>query len=121
MSNNYKKSFDERGILYAINSLNEFLVKRLYLIEPKQEVWRGKHYHKCCKQFIILLNGKLTCKTIDINNNVKTFEMLPGSTYYQDIGNAFCFKSVSEDTKILVLCDKEFDKNDYYEVCLNDE
>ena len=119
--NDYKKIIDTRGQLFAFNKIQKFDAKRLYLIEPEINVWRGKHFHKDCTQLILVFNGELTCKILDSSTGlIDEFILSAGSSFLQKPGLAFCFKSNLKDTKLLVMSDKEFDKNDYYEVALND-
>jgi hypothetical protein len=117
----YKSAIDDRGKLFAFNKLKQFDVKRVYLIEPEKDIWRGKHYHKECTQLILVLNGEINCKVINENTkDVNEFVMPAGTSFCQLPEMTFCFKGNLEDTKILVLSNREFDKNDYYEVTLND-
>jgi len=116
MFSNYKKSIDERGILYAINSIKEFPVKRFYLIEPKIGFWRGKHYHKTSTQFISILEGQVECKIInEKTGQINNINLLEGDMFLQNPEITFAFKAISENTKMLVFCDSEFNQNDYFE------
>jgi hypothetical protein len=115
----YTRAIDDRGKLFAFNKLQQFDIKRVYLIEPEKNIWRGKHFHKECTQIVLVFNGELFCKVINENTKeVNEFVMPAGTSFCQTPGLAFCFKANLEDTKILVLSNREFDKNDYYEVSL---
>jgi dTDP-4-dehydrorhamnose 3,5-epimerase-like enzyme len=113
-----KISLDERGSLFAVNSLSEFKLKRLYLIEPTVGHWRGKHYHKESTQLIVVLNGEIECKIFDLDNqqNVNNFFMSTGCSFEQNPGITFSFRSKEQNTKILVLSNTELNESDYYEV-----
>lgn len=114
----FKVFEDPRGKLTTFNSIEPMNVKRFYLIEPEVSFWRGKHYHKVSTQLISVLSGKLKCSVFwkDSPEESNEFLMLPGDTYLQSPGLTFTFCSVEENTKLLVMCDTEFDSSDYYEV-----
>lgn len=121
-SNNYLKIIDEkRGNLFAFNKFQNFYFKRFYLIEPEQNIWRGKHFHKECTQLITVINGEITCKLINNQSEIiSNFLLKEGQIFLQQPNFALCFKSNLKNTKILVFSNKEFDSNDYYEVVTNE-
>lgn len=114
---NYILAKDERGSLFALNKIENFNAKRIYLIEPKKGHWRGKHYHKLCTQLIAVMCGTIECKIIDENLKEKKdlIRMNAGDVYIQKPGITFSFSSIEENTKIVILSDHEFDSSDYYE------
>lgn len=109
----FKKITDERGLLTVINQIPNFLVNRLYLIEPSLGMWRGNHYHKISQQTICVLEGNFECK-VTKESQIETFQIKPGDIFFQEKNVIFEFCAITEVSKLLILCDKEFDKNDYY-------
>jgi dTDP-4-dehydrorhamnose 3,5-epimerase-like enzyme len=109
----YSRSVDERGNLIAFNELEALLVKRCFIINCKKDAWRGKHYHKKTTQLICLAKGELEVKITD-NTGERYHIMCEGSTYLQVPGMQFEFRSISDESTIIVLCDREHDPEDYY-------
>jgi hypothetical protein len=112
-SSDFKTTIDERGDLIAFNEIEKFSLSRFFLITCKKGNWRGKHYHKINKQVIFCLEGALKVK-ISNSNECNEEEMLPGMFFEQYPQIQFEFCAISEEAKILVICDSPHDPHDYY-------
>lgn len=109
----FRVSEDDRGTLVAFDNFGSFNLKRFYVISCYKNKWRGNHYHKLSTQMILVIDGHLKVE-ISENGNKRIIEMLPGETFLQLPFTQFKFCSISETSKIIVLCDREFDNADYY-------
>lgn len=106
---------DFRGTLGVLD-FNElpFIPKRIYWItDSPEKITRGAHAHKLLNQVFLVLSGSVT---IDIfkGSDKQSFNLIaegpilmlePG--YWRDI------KLLTPDSLILVLCDREYEENDY--------
>lgn len=90
-----------------------FEVRRVFWVVPSVDEQRGNHKHKKCHQMLVPISG--------------TFMFYIGNVKYTLNGGGFCglyvppgncirYKAISEDSIMMVLCSKEYDKNDS-EVC----
>jgi mannose-6-phosphate isomerase-like protein (cupin superfamily) len=116
MSYNLKKSVksvDERGSLIAFNSLDFSKTKRCFFINCKKDAWRGRHYHKKTSQIICVVGGTLEAKVHDGNKSTTLF-LNEGDVFRQEPGVQFEFKSLTNESQIVVLSDTEHDPEDYY-------
>jgi quercetin dioxygenase-like cupin family protein len=116
MSSNLKKfvkCIDDRGDLIAFNSLSSTNVKRCFLITCKKDAWRGRHYHKNTTQTICVAKGLLEVQILD-GLSTKTLNLNEGDVFIQEPGIQFEFKSLLEESIIIVLCDTDHDPEDYY-------
>jgi|TARA_B110000008_G_C16683337_1_gene449665 dTDP-4-dehydrorhamnose 3,5-epimerase-like enzyme len=90
--------------------------KRIFFINGKKNQTRGEHAHKKCSQLFVPISGKffLNIKTPDskkkilLNYKNKTAILVPPK-YWCGI------KFLTKDSVIMVVCDKEYDFNDYLE------
>ena len=106
---------DFRGTLGVLD-FNElpFTPKRIYWVtDSPEKTTRGAHAHKLLNQVFLVLSGSVT---IDIfkGSEKQSFNLIaegpilmlePG--YWRDI------KLLTPDSLILVLCDREYEENDY--------
>ncbi len=112
-SADFKISTDERGSLIAFNEIEQFPLKRFFLINCKKGNWRGKHFHKINKQIIFCLEGTLRVKIFDLEGYQEE-DMCAGMFFEQNPLIQFEFCATSEEAKILVICDSLHDPSDYY-------
>ena len=110
---NFKKVQDERGSLSAFDELSLFNVKRFYLIECNEGLWRGEHHHKKTSQNIFVVAGSLDVEIYKDGVMIDSFVMNEGESYLQIPFYKFRFKSREHVSKLLVLCDENHDKEDY--------
>ena len=91
-------------------------IEKLCLLYGKKRQIRGKHAHKKCSQLFLPISGKfiLSIKTPDsekkiiLNHKNKTAILVPPK-YWCGV------KFLTKDSVIMVVCDKEYDFNDYLE------
>ncbi len=106
---------DFRGTLGVLDfDVLPFIPKRIYWITNSPEnTTRGAHAHKLLNQVFLVLSGSVT---IDIfkGSEKQSFNLIaegpilmlePG--YWRDI------KLLTPDSLLLVLCDREYEENDY--------
>lgn len=113
-SNDSFFSRDERGEIFGYNSIEEFKTKRFFIINCIKGQWRGKHYHKKVTQKLFLISGEIEIRVKSLDGNLVEETMQRGDYYTQHPGQQFEFCSLSEVSTLLVLCDLEHDKNDYF-------
>ena len=107
---------DLRGKLISLSGKNfNINIKRTFIIHSKKSgIIRGNHAHKKCRQILCLLNGSALVRLIKKNTK-------PKSVLFNKIGmiidvkpkNWLNIKLIKKNTIILVLCDREYEKNDY--------
>ena len=102
------ESTGELGVLEYGKEL-DFVVKRVfYLRDIKEGSIRGMHSHKNLKQLIVCLNGEFT---IELDNNREKIQQrmkANGSCLYVDGRVWREMKDFTENTVVMVLCDKEY-------------
>jgi len=104
---------DNRGTLIVYDKFEKFDVKRFYIIECIENMWRGEHYHKSTTQLISVVKGRIEVSLIGRQTN-ESFEMSIGDMFLQLPYHFFTFRSLEPTSSILVLCDQEHDQLDYY-------
>lgn len=109
----FRVSKDDRGTLTAFDKFGSFDLKRFYVINCLKDKWRGSHYHKLSTQMILVIDGRLEVEITE-NGSKRIIEMLPGETFVQLPFVQFKFRSLEDNSSIIVLCDKEHDLSDYY-------
>ena len=113
------KSFaNSTGSLIPLTFDKKFPIKtkRIFFIYGKKQQIRGEHAHKKCSQLFLPILGKfiLSIKTPDsekkiiLNHKNKTAILVPPK-YWCGV------KFLTKDSVIMVVCDKEYDFNDYLE------
>lgn len=113
ISCDYKTFEDDRGSLVAFDKFKNILLKRFYIIDCNEGLWRGDHYHKISTQIIGVIQGKLE---VEISGDFPTqkFFLESGDMFEQSPGVRFKFRSVQGSSRLIVLCDREHDVEDYY-------
>jgi len=109
----FKISEDARGSITAFNSIEPVVTKRFFLIDCLRGQWRGDHYHKLTNQTVYVIEGEIEVR-VTTPETKKSFLMGVGDSYLQCAYQKFEFMSVSNSSRLLVLCDREHDKKDYY-------
>ena len=113
------KSFvNSTGRLIPLTFNKKFPIKkkRIFFLYGKKRQIRGEHAHKKCSQLFLPISGKfiLSIKTPDsekqiiLNHKNKTAILVPPK-YWCGV------KFLTKDSVIMVVCDKEYDFNDYLE------
>ena len=113
------KSFvNSTGKLIPLTFNKKFPIKtkRVFFLYGKTKQIRGEHAHKKCSQFFLPILGKfiLSIKTPDsekkilLNHKNKTAVLVPPK-YWCGV------KFLKKDSVIMVVCDKEYDFDDYLE------
>ena len=113
------KSFvNSTGKLIPLTFNKKFPIKtkRVFFLYGKKKQIRGEHAHKKCSQFFLPILGKfiLSIKTPDsekkilLNHKNKTAVLVPPK-YWCGV------KFLTKDSVIMVVCDKEYDFDDYLE------
>ena len=112
---NCKKIIDSKGELYVseLNKLFKFSIKRIFFFFGKKNNTRGKHAHKTCTQIIFLISGSVEIMISDGSNSKRILLNKLGQyvVIYKKIWSEQKFLTVN--SKILVCCDKAYDKKDY--------
>ena len=110
-----KHNSPEGGLVVAqINDQIPFSIERVFFVKPNSEgIIRGDHSHKSLTQFFICLSGKIEI-TIDDSINSKKIILDSDSEGLLIPPDIYCWQNyLSEDSILMVLCDKVFDESDY--------
>lgn len=88
-------------------------LKRFFIVEGLKGQLRGKHAHKKSKQIIFCING--ACKIFLDNGKKKSSIILTDSTLGIEVPRLVWSEQlyIKKNTKILVLTDKDYNKDDY--------
>jgi dTDP-4-dehydrorhamnose 3,5-epimerase-like enzyme len=113
-----KSYVNSSGKLIPLTFNKKFPIKakRIFLLYGKKKQIRGDHAHKKCSQLFVPVLGKfiLNIKTPDSEKKIllkyenKTAVLLPPK-YWCGI------KFLTKNSVLMVVCDKEYDFNDYLE------
>jgi dTDP-4-dehydrorhamnose 3,5-epimerase-like enzyme len=79
---------------------------------PKGET-RGKHAHKSCRQFLVVLVGSVDVEVHDLRGVVTTQEMSTGATFFLDIYHWLELYNFSENCVVAVLASELYDESEY--------
>lgn len=110
----FKAFMDPRGTLKAFDKIGGFNVSRFYCIECRQGEWRGDHYHRQTTQLIFVTDGCVEVMTSSATEEERVFQMGIGVMHQQKPGQKFKFRSLTPTSNLIVLCDREHDKEDYF-------
>lgn len=88
-----------------------FEVKRIFYIwgNEKENVQRGGHKHKVCKQLLIPLRGNFVIKADDTEYKLH----YPDIGLFVDAGTMVEYTIVEADSILLVLASEHYDPEDY--------
>tara|TARA_B110000483_G_C18197482_1_gene543712 strand:+ start:498 stop:914 length:417 start_codon:yes stop_codon:yes gene_type:complete len=111
---NVKYFPEERGDLSVIEKGDlPFKFNRIFNVKANEGDIRGNHAHKKCKQFMLCLNGsiELTC---DDGFSKKKFTLKQANEgVYVPSGIWATQKYLVKDSLLMVLCDLDYDEDDY--------
>jgi dTDP-4-dehydrorhamnose 3,5-epimerase-like enzyme len=106
---------EENGDLVVIEGLLNvpFQIARVFLVRSSNNNIRGQHAHKSCTQFLTCSRGAIDVFCTDGINKIK-FELnhpkigllIPPSIWAEQ-------KYKTNDASLTVLCDKNYDEDDY--------
>ena len=113
------KSFSKssgRLIPLSFNKKFPIKVKRIFFLYGKKNKIRGEHAHKKCSQFFVPIHGKivLNIKTSKIKKKIllqhsSKIAVLVPPKYWCGV------KFISNNSILMVICDKYYSFNDYLE------
>jgi len=88
-------------------------LKRFFIVEGVKGQLRGKHAHKKSKKIIFCING--VCKIFLDNGKKKSSIILTDTTLGIEVPRLVWSEQlyIKKNTKILVLTDKDYNKDDY--------
>tara|TARA_A100001011_G_C13669100_1_gene578869 strand:- start:74 stop:472 length:399 start_codon:yes stop_codon:yes gene_type:complete len=101
---------------FSIKKDVPFNVKRIFLIYGKKNSLRADHAHHKCKQYLVPISGSLEVKYENIKGKFKkklSFIKREGLLLKQKTWCNIKFKS--NNSKLLVFCDREYEYFDYIE------
>ena len=111
-----KNSFlDKRGAIdiYEIEKKINFKLKRFFIVSGKKNIIRGRHAHKKCKQHLILISGRVEITLKDKKNKKIILLKKTGDNLYIPPLVWSSQKYLNLNSKILVLCDRTYEIDDY--------
>lgn len=104
---------DKGTLILNKNILNNFYLKRFFLIKSDKKLIRGEHGHKKCNQIFFSLSDSITLevknKTSEENYILRKYDSI-----FVPKRNWVRIKFKKYNSELLVLCDKDFDKKDYF-------
>lgn len=105
---------ENRGALTVVeNNDIPFSFRRVFSVKANEGDVRGNHAHKECKQFMVCLNGEIDI-LIDDGISQKNFLLdKPNSGVLVPDGIWSTQKYYKQDSVLLVLCDMDYDEDDY--------
>ena len=109
-----KKIINDKGTLILNkNILKNFNLKRFFLIKSDKKLVRGEHGHKNCNQIFLSLCDSIT---LEVENKIskKNFILKKYDSIFVPKKNWIRIKFKKYNSELLVLCDKDFDKKDYF-------
>ena len=112
---------DSRGgiDIYNIEKKLSFKLKRFFIVSGNKDLRRGRHAHKRCKQHIILISGKVEVTVRDKLNKKIIILNKSGDNLYIPPLIWSSQKYLTHNSKILVLCDRPYEQNDYITKLIN--
>jgi len=113
------KSFKKKsGSLIPLSLKKDFpiKVKRIFLIKGKKNFARGDHAHKRCSQFLFPVLGRVKIEYISkegknkiiLDHSKKEGFLIKPKTWLK-------IKFLTNDSILMVACDREYEFNDYIE------
>lgn len=91
-----------------------FVPQRIFWMSdiPKGET-RGKHAHRSCRQFLVVLVGSADVEVHDLRGVVTTQELSTGATFFLDIYHWLELSNFSENCVVAVLASELYDESEY--------
>ena len=111
----FKSINNKNRKLKIFDKLKKFSTRRVFLIEMNKNDVRGNHGHKKHNQILLLFSGKIRIYYFNkkINKIEKKKILLEGQLFEMHKNIHIRFVALKK-SKIVVLADKNFDKNDYF-------
>lgn len=93
-----------------------FNSKRIFIIYGNKNFVRGNHAHYKCSQYIIPIFGKIELEAENYNNKKKILLDHKKNKGHLLKPKTWCkIKFISDNSILMVFCDKEYDYKDYIE------
>jgi UDP-2-acetamido-3-amino-2,3-dideoxy-glucuronate N-acetyltransferase len=106
---------DARGVL-TVAEFSKFIpftvVRLFYVREVPPGTIRGQHAHYRCSQYLVCISGRLRVTFAD-DAKERSFELSPGHGVLVEPGIFAIETYLDEDSVMLVLCDRPYEKDDY--------
>jgi len=106
---------DDSSLVVAEGSGSEvpFVVARVFNVQAKLGVTRGKHAHILCNQLLICANGSIEV-SCDDGVSIEKYILDKPNTGLMINSGVWAEQTYLEDNTVLtVLCDRPYEKNDY--------
>ena len=98
----------------SFNKKFPFKVKRIFFIYGKNKKERGNHAHKKAYQFFFPVHGKMRLKIRNSNKSISlNLNSISNEGYLVPPGNWCTIKFVNNNSILLVLSNRNYEKNDY--------
>ena len=86
---------------------------RTFIVKGQRGALRGQHAHHLCRQLFVCLNG-LCHVTVDDGIDIRSDELASADTgLFVPAGLWTTQKYISDNTILLVLCDRHYEEEDY--------
>ncbi len=105
---------DTNGLLViTADKLSPFAIRRVFTVHTDAGELRGQHAHRECTQFLVCVSGAFrvtiddgtSVEVVTLNNPLRGL-LIPPFLWASEW-------SESDQSVLLVLCDREFDENEY--------
>lgn len=106
---------EKNGDLVVVEKRKDipFEIKRVFFVKASQSSIRGKHAHIECNQFLICPTGRILVSCDDGLNKSSFILETPKMGLVIPSGIWAEQKYLIANTTLTVLCDREYDENDY--------
>ena len=107
---------DDTGSLIPISLKKDipFKTKRIFIIHGKKNRIRADHAHYKCSQFLIPLYGTIIVDYISKRGKFKkTLSLKKNNTLLLEQMTWCKIKFLTDNSKLMVFCDMEYDPSDY--------
>ena len=107
---------DDTGSLIPISLKKDipFKTKRIFIIHGKKNRIRADHAHYRCSQFLIPLYGTIIVDYISKRGKFKkTLSLKKNNTLLLEPMTWCKIKFLTDNSKLMVFCDMEYDPSDY--------
>ena len=113
----FKSSKNKHGKLKIFDKLKKFNTKRVFMIQMKRHDIRGNHWHKKHNQILLIFDGKIKIHFFNAKKNTKEKEKILREGEHFEMKKNIHIKFVAlKKSTIVVLADKDFDKEDYFKI-----
>lgn len=104
---------DKGTLILNKNIFNNFNLKRFFLIKSDKKLVRGEHGHKNCNQIFLSLSNSIV---VEVKNKIseKKFVLRKYDSIFVPKKNWVRIKFKKFNSELLVMCDKDFNKKDYF-------